>query len=345
MSRSAIALAVVLFPQLAVADARIVGREADSGPWRAGPFQARVGESVELRLEDPVPPGATVRWFAIAPHMQHVDLPPPNRGIRQYSNSVLFGPNHGRWIGYDTIEYDLVPIGTGERLRLDRHPGPNGHEGAGSAFVVAQIEIGGAIVSSPSLEARDAIGLAGRVTRVSFRLDDSYLGWLSTYFAVPNVFGSTAGQVDRYLGADCADVLVGALRAAGKRSMRYTSVGAIGRYTRAVSGVMTLGEDGVLRGEDGAPIDLEFGRDVLSGDFLAIDYSGADEELPRAWDHIAAVASDAGARGRFDPDDLIWHMTPDGLEITPVDHARPLRLRVWRRLAAYRLPSESGARE
>jgi hypothetical protein len=344
MLRSALALALALIPQLAVADARIVGREAGSRAWHPGPFHARVGESLELRLDAPAPAGATVRWFAIAPHMQHVDLPPPNEGIAQYSNSVLFGPNHGRWIGYDTIEYDLVPIGTGERLRIDRHPGPNGHEGAGTAFVVARIESGDTIVSSPSLDARDAIGLAGRVTRVSFRLDDSYLGWLSTYFAVPNIFGSTAGQVDRYLGADCADVLVGALRAAGKRSMRYTSVGAIGRYARAASEVMTLGEDGVLRGEEGAPIALEFGRDVLAGDFLAIDYSGAGDELPRAWDHIAAVATDAGASGRFDPDDLIWHMTPGGLEITPVDHARPLRLRVWRRLPAYRLPSESGAR-
>jgi hypothetical protein len=327
-------------PQLAAADARIVGREAGSGRFHPGPFAARVGDAIELRIEREVPEGSTVRWFALAPHMQHVDLAPPNEGVSQYSNSVLFGPNHGRWIGYDTIEYELVPIGTGARLVLDRHPGPNGHDGAGTAFVVASVESGDRIESTPSIDARDAIGLAGRVTRVSFRLDDSYLGWLSTYFAVPNVFGSTAGQVDRYLGADCADVLVGALRAAGKRSMTYTSVGAIGTYARAMGEVMTLGEDGVLRGEDGMTVDLVFGRDVLSGDFLAIDYSGANEELPRAWDHIAAVATDRGRAGRFDKDDLIWHMTPGGLEITPIDHARPLRLRVWRRTARFRLPSE-----
>ena len=57
---------------------------------------------------------------------------------------------------------------------------------------------------------------------------DDFGGWLGTYFGVPYVFGSNGAegsthQTDRYTGADCADVLVGARRAAGSRALAYTS--------------------------------------------------------------------------------------------------------------------------
>jgi hypothetical protein len=96
-----------------------------------GPVQARVGEDVVLSLElvdggrtQELPAGAQVTWLRIEPRMAHVALPPPNANTPAYSNSVLFGPHHGDWIGFDTIEYDERPLSAGPDLRID---GPRLH--------------------------------------------------------------------------------------------------------------------------------------------------------------------------------------------------------------------------
>ncbi len=317
-----------------------------------GPVQARVGESVTLRVVavgrggrlSPVAPGTRVRWFRVVPRMQHVETAPPNEGVDQYSNSVLFGPRHGRWLGFDAIEYDMVEIANanqGAHLTVDRVTradgragGENGEppfSGAGSSWYAATAEDpDGTSHRTPGGEDVDRLGLSRAVMRVSFRTGDDYLGWLSTYFHVPNVFGSTGPQADRYVGADCADVLVGARRASGARQARYTSVGGIASVARPVTPVLLLGEDGQVRGEDGRFVALHWSDDLEAGDLLAIDYTTAGAQLPRPWDHIGALLGDADGDGLLGGADALRHMTPRGLLDRPLSNEGPIRFRVWR---------------
>ena len=307
---------------------------------------ARVGEVVELRVEvrrggrwRAPPEGSRVRWLRVRPHMQHVDTPPPNEGVAQYSNSVLFGPRHGRWLGYDTIEYESVPL-EGPRIELAaaraRITGsPDRADGAGTLWVAAEVALpDGTVARTPDADDTDRLGLEPAVARLTFRTGDDFLGWLSTYFGVPNVFGSTGPQADRYLGADCADVLVGARRASGDRRIRYASVSGIGRYARAVTPSLTLHPDGSITGEDGQPVELRWGDDVEPGDLLAIDFVRAGERLPRAWDHIGALVGDGSpdrpADGLFDAHDRLRHMVPSGLVDWPLGQSAPIHFRVWR---------------
>ncbi|MBW2461813.1 MAG: hypothetical protein JRH11_09210 [Deltaproteobacteria bacterium] len=316
-----------------------------------GPVQARVGEAVTLRVVrvnrggrlSSVAPGTRVRWFRVVPRMQHVDTPPPNEGVDQYSNSVLFGPRHGRWLGFDAIEYDTVELGGHEdRIVVDRVTqtgtiaGENTEAsfaggGAGSSWYAATAEDpDGTTHRTPGGEDIDRLGLSRAVMRVSFRAADDYLGWLSTYFHVPNVFGSTGPQADRYVGADCADVLVGARRASGARQVRYASVGGIASVARPVTSVLLLGDDGRVRDEEGRATTLRWGDDIEEGDLFAIDYTTAGAQLPRPWDHIGALVGDANGDGLLGGADELRHMTPRGLLDRPLSNEGSIRFRVWR---------------
>lgn len=177
------------------------------------------------------------------------------------------------------------------------------------------------------------------VARVSFRSDDGYLSWLSTYFGVPNVFGSNSTgrdrQSDRYTGADCADVLVGALRAMGNRAVPYLSVAQIGEAAARVTGALILDGAGQVRSSSGDVMTLRWGRDVLpSGPRHARLSRRPGRRPPRAWDHIGALVRDDNGDGALDGADILRHMGGRGLEDATFLHAGPMQIAVWRWRAA-----------
>jgi len=345
--------------------ARLVALAPGASTWSAAPVQARVGEEVRLSVVldfgrgrllgdvSPValdgrarvvtgalPAGARVTWAQVEPRREHVTTPSPNPGVTSFSNAVLFGPRHGRWLGYDTLEYTqrtLPGEGVTRALRAAR-PGDaaeDTHGGAGSTWLAAAVTLpDGTEVHTPDATSVDRLGLTREVMRVSFRADDSYGAWLSTYFHVTSVFGSngpTAAlhQADRYTGADCADVLVGALRASGRRELAYTSVAGIGAYARALTGPLRI-DGGGLRDASGATVRLRWGTEVAAGDLVTIDYADdPDASLPRAWDHIGALVRDDGD-GALSPNDTLRHMGGRGLEDSALVHGGPMRVVVWR---------------
>lgn len=90
-----------------------------------------------------------------------------------------------------------------------------------------------------------------------------------------------------------------------------------------------------MRDAAGEPLVLRFGEHVRPGDLLAIDYADdPDGQLPRPWDHVAAVLADRGPEGRADgvlgPDDLVRHMGLRGLVDEPLAGQGHVRLRIWR---------------
>ena len=156
-------------------------------------------------------------------------------------------------------------------------------------------------------------GILSAVMRVSFRESDDFVGFLTTYFNVPNVFGSAGPgllhQTEQYQGADCADVIVGGARRAGAR-LPYTSASGLRKYAPAVTGRLLLDKTGLYRlnGKARGPrARLRWGRDVRRGDLMLIDYVGFTDS-PRTWDHIAVVSKDRGVKGWFDPSDRVIHM-------------------------------------
>jgi hypothetical protein len=265
-------------------------------------------------------------WSLVEPYPHHVNLPPPNPGNPAYSNAQLFGPKHGRWLGYDTLEYHetLLPDERAPRLEVtavaptDAHV--NVHGGLGTMRY--KVSVTGPLpgtpparftAASPGAEAREAHGIARRVMRVSFRRSDDIPGLLTAFYNVPNVFGSGGAgeqhQTDLFQGADCADVIIGALRAAGV-NLPYSSVTGLLGHATPVTPKLLLEESAVRAlsdGQPGDPVHLRFGNDVLPGDIMLIDYVNA-EGLPRTWDHVAIVSADAGRKGEFDPEDQVMHM-------------------------------------
>lgn len=372
---SSVLFAALLLPVSATAQpytARVVAMPAGATEYTAGAVQARVGEPVQLAVvllgprravfadvpsvtidgrrvvpRGSLPAGARVQWIQVEPRRAHVDHPSPNPGLDSFSNAVLFGPRHGRWLGYDRLEYTATAVAPSRDVTADgatirvraAHPTDTTHDthgGAGSVWYAAEITLAdGTIVRTPDHRSVERPGLSRDVQRVSFRASDDYVGWLGTYFHTTSVFASNGPtdethQSDRYTGADCADVLIGALRASGRREAHYTSVAGIGEYARAYTGVLRITDEGVFD-RAGAPVTLRWGAEVSPGDLVTIDYADdPDNSLPRDWDHIGALVEDRGTTGVFDARDILRHMGGHGLEDTPVVHGGPMRVVLWR---------------
>ena len=65
-----------------------------------------------------------------------------------------------------------------------------------------------------------------KALRLSFRKDDTYLGWLTSYFHVPYRYGSIQREVRDYLFSDCVDFVV-----AGYQRMGRVKLGDMGSKT------------------------------------------------------------------------------------------------------------------
>ncbi len=260
------------------------------------------------------------RWYRVEPRPHHVKTAPPNRGNPAYSNAVLFGRRHGAWLGYDTIEYTegLIPGARGPSINPTRarptHPRVDVNGGLGTMRYKVSVTLAGETLASRGMESRITGGISPKVMRVTFRSGDGLIGHLHGFFNVPNVFGSGGRgrrhQTDRFQGADCADVIIGAVRQAGY-PMPYSSVVGLRRWSRPVTERLLLTKTGVVFAQGprkGQPAAVPFGKGgVQTGDLMLIDYKGFTSS-PRGWDHIAVVEADRGRRGRFDPEDPVLHM-------------------------------------
>jgi hypothetical protein len=296
------------------------GRGQRTRLFSDAPAFVRRGRRFMGRSVRPLTPlGARIAWWRVEPQQHHVKTPPPNAGNLAYSNAVLFGPRHGRWLGFDTLEYHESRIegASGARLVVSRaspsHPKLQRHGGLGTLRYKATVDWKGATYASPGAEATSAQGIRAEVLRVSFREADDFIGFLTSYYNVPNVFGSAGPgpwhQTEQFQGADCADVLVGAARRAGAR-MAYTSVEGLRHEARVVTPKLLMDARGITFAEGprrGQLAVLRHGRDVQRGDLMLIDYVGWDGSS-RTWDHVAALSGDAGQTGVFDAQDPVMHM-------------------------------------
>lgn len=280
-------------------------------------------------------PPLTIRWRRVEPRMEHVTTAPPNPGIAIYANAVVFGPRHGTWIGFDTIEYaeSALPVGDDDWQLEVRDARPSdaallaGRDAAdhdlGTARLAATLHVGGEARSTPGAAALERGTISDRVFRYSVRRGDDLVGWLTAYFNVPYVFGSAGvgarSQAERFVGTDCADLIVAALRRSDRPGMAYSSVGGLVRRLRRV-----VAEPLDVPGMVGA------NYEPVPGDILALGYLGASE-LPRAWDHIVVLVADRGpggaADGRLGAEDLVADIGDGrGLKFAPLGEQGAVRV-------------------
>lgn len=288
--------------------------------------------------------GARVQWSTVEPHGFRTTTPAANGVTSEFYSNVSMDPaTFGKWLGFDAIDYfERTVAPWGGRLTIPAavtsgEPDAQQLPGLGTVRYKVEVELAGTTLATPGAEATDTLGVLPSVHRVSIRRGDDFLGYLSAYLLVPEVFGSAGGgrahQTDRFVGADCADVMVGALRRMG-RPLAYTNVAGLPAYTRVVAGLHELDE----RGMPAQPI-----TGVRPGDLIRIDYGGSlKNHTPRAFDHVAALWEDrsdpAGPHkgapdGQLDGFDLVIHMGHPRLEIEPLSGQSPATIDVlrWRR--------------
>ncbi|MFE8596334.1 hypothetical protein [Archangium violaceum] len=283
----------------------------DSGRWmRGASISPRKGEAIALRVAPR--PDATIRWYRI-----YADL------SRYYKNANHpWEPSPYAWVGWGKIPYlreelrslrgrwEINPLDASGRVlrgeELEPHPAKAPHyvEDVGTFWFQAEVEAGGAISRSPGLERSDHRGLSPQVFRISIREGEGYLGYLTSFFNVPGLFGSVPHQSYNYIGVDCADVLMAArARWMGKPLERDFNVASL---------VEELPRAATIQFRKGAPDRaLSIGKDVRPGDLLAVRYTGA-----RQFQHVGAFYSDGNANGLLDADDLVLHAGPEALHLS-----------------------------
>jgi hypothetical protein len=172
------------------------------------------------------------------------------------------------------------------------------HEDVGSFWFQAEVKKEGVIYRSPGIEDSDNKGLSPKVFRVSIRDGEGYIGYLTSFFNVPALFGSVTYQSNNYIGVDCADVLVAAY---GK--WKNKPIEKNYNVAMLVSQWPKVQEFDLLEGT--ANKQLKWGRDVRPGYFIAVRYSGSKQ-----YQHIGALFSDANRNGVLDGGDLVIHAGP-----------------------------------
>jgi len=351
-------------PAFVPAKAVVVGRVGD-GAWTDAATEARLDQRAELAAvvigkrggtrvvlapasiasvqlggsrirTEPLDPTAKIQWSTVEPHGFRTT--PAKNGVTSdfYSNVSVEPPSFGAWRGYDAIDYfehvarpwsatAIIPATVAaSEANATQVPG------LGTIRFKVEVELSGVRVASPGSDTVDTAGILPAVHRVSIRRGDDFLGRLSGYLLVPEVFGSAGAgrshQTDRFTGADCADVMVGAMRRMGKQ-LAYTNVAGLIGYARPVSKQVVLDD----RGNPPVPVR------VAVGDLIRIDY-GADSPRP-SWDHVAALWEDrsdpagpakGGPDGLLDGFDLVIHMGHPRLVIEPLARQAPATIDVLR---------------
>jgi hypothetical protein len=168
----------------------------------------------------------------------------------------------------------------------------------GSFWFQVEVENRGRFTRSYGIEDNDKRGLNPKVFRVSRRDGKGYVGFLTTFFNVPGLFGSIPYQSHNYIGVDCADVLVAAY---GKwKRVRF-------KKDQCVAGLVTgLPKVVKFKIRDGNPKPrIRWGKRIRPGYLIAVRYPGA-----RSYQHIGALAKDANKNGLLDGADLVLHAGP-----------------------------------
>lgn len=266
------------------------------------------GQKIELKVDKI--PGAKIRWFQIVPDTSRI-----------YKNANFpWEKDAYKWLGLAEIDYEKRPLpqfqgrwqirpfagGKSSRHSKKNKDTPSGfyHEDVGSFWFQAEVAKDGTIYRSPGIEDSDNRGLSPKVFRVSIRDGKGYIGYLSSFFNVPGLFGSVTYQSNNYIGVDCADVLVAAYGKWKKKPIKknYNVSMLVTEWPKVTECNLTQGRPDKQ---------LKWKSNIRAGDFIAVRYSGS-----RQYQHVGAIFSDANKNKILDADDLVIHAGPHPLRLS-----------------------------
>jgi hypothetical protein len=276
----------------------------NGSPWvKSTAIYPLKGQKVALKVDKIS--GGRIRWHQIIPDTSKI-----------YKNANMpWEKDAYKWIGFARIDYQRKEL-TGFQGRWQIEPFDNDNntqvrtfwdkaanskfynKDVGSFWFQAEVEKEGVIYRSTGIEDSDKKGLSPKVFRVSIRDGEGYIGYLTSFFNVPALFGSITYQSNNYIGVDCADVLMAAY---GK--WKNKPIEKNYNVAMLVSQWPKVGEFDLSEGI--ANKQLKWGREVHPGYFIAVRYSGSKQ-----YQHIGALFSDANHNGILDGGDLVIHAGP-----------------------------------
>jgi hypothetical protein len=180
----------------------------------------------------------------------------------------------------------------------------------GSFWFQAVVEKDGKKYRSPGIEDSDKYGISPKVFRISIREQEGYLGYLTSFFNVPALFGSTLYQSTHYIGVDCADVLIASYGKWKNKTLdkNYNVGMVINKFNK-------ISECEIRNGHPS--IKLKWGKDIFPGDIIAVRYFGK-----RQYQHIGALYSDKNRNSILDQDDLVIHAGPYPLHTSALSEGK-----------------------
>jgi len=290
----------------------LIQSSVNGGPWvKSTAVYPLKGQKVVLKVDRIS--GGEIRWHQIIPDTSKI-----------YKNANFpWDKDPYKWVGFAKIDYHRKEL-TGFRGRWQIEPvdrendtgvrdkksssvrslwnkAANSrfyHEDVGSFWFQAEVKKEGVIYRSPGIEDSDKKGLSPKVFRVSIRDGEGYIGYLTSFFNVPALFGSVTYQSNNYIGADCADVLVAAYGKWKNKPIEknYNVAMLVSEWPKVKE--FDLSEGTTNR-------QLKWGRDIRPGYFIAVRYRGCKQ-----YQHIGALFSDANQNGVLDGGDLVIHAGP-----------------------------------
>lgn len=286
-------------------EAKVDGRAAPPG-W----VYARVGQRVELEAKLLGIRAKDVRWFKLEPTTTSTDNTQP----RFHFEPIAYAAHElAACRGKLACPADVAPEGL-----------PPVPEVAGAGTMAFQVRVTperGPELATPGLEATRRGGLSRAVMRVTFRTDDSYLGYLTELINTPYIFGSAGpdgdNQTDNLVGSDCADFAVYGRRRMGLK-VAFTSSYDFDRVAPLRATATALDAAGVARGADGQP--LAFPAAARPGDVLHFPNSR----------HVGVLYEDRPPLGVLDDGDLMFHTCWAPPKIEPIRSAATCASLPWR---------------
>lgn len=274
----------------------------EQGAWRTThAIYPLKGQAFELRVTKHE--NSRIRWFQILPDLS-----------KMYKNA-----NHPwekdpyKWVGFGKIDYKRIEL---EDYRDKWRVSPEFYKSfffsppyyrsdIGSFWLQAVVydPEGDVVASSPGLKSNDYRGLSPKVFRVSIREGKGYIGYLTSFFNVPALFGSIPYQSYHYIGTDCADVLIAAYARWKRKPVPkdYNVAMLVERFGRKA-------EFKLREGQPDRPV--YWNKTIRPGDFIAVRFRGR-----RQFQHVGALYKDANQNGKLDAEDEVIHAGPRPLQI------------------------------
>ena len=294
-----------------------IAHRLDNGPWQvknaAYPIQ---GQRIRLKVHNQRV--EKIQWYLV-----FADI------TRIYKNANRPGETNAyQWTGLDPIQYHRIEI-VDVRDQREIDPIPHVDEmtkhiaqwatqnGApcwavdfyqsrlGTFWFQVEGEIKGKAVRSRGLDDITERGISTGAFRLSVRDSDDYLGWITSFYNVPGVFGSILYQSRHYLGADCADVMMTAWAKWKHKNLskNYNVQMLLSKFPAQVETVIAGGTPDTT---------IKWHTQVSPGDLIAVRYG----DTGKKFHHVGALVDDTNGNGLLDAEDQIIHAGPYPLHLT-----------------------------